>query len=202
MLASTAYFPPISFFAQAVKHGKLTLEAHEHFVKQTYRNRMRIVSANGVLDLIIPVVREQGSKTPIKNVGISHEESWHKQHWHAIVSAYNSTPFFDYYKDEFEFLFDGSITNLWDFNLAIIKNVKRVLNLQFEIFETAEYEKYAENDFRSVISPKNKEQQEMPPYYQIFEEKHGFISDMSVLDLISNIGPEAQLYIKSLGEGG
>jgi len=201
VITSTAYLPPVSFFVFAQKHAGICLEAHENFIKQTYRNRARIASANGALDLSIPITRPQGSKTQIQNIEISYSETWHKQHWHAIVSAYNSSPFFAYYEDEFAPFFDGSYTSLWQFNFDIIQTCFRLLGMQLPITSTTEYNKHVDVDCRVLFSPKHPTEGFVAEsYLQVFEEKYSFLPDMSILDLLCNLGPEAQLYIKRAAE--
>src|SRR5690606_26461381 len=180
----------------------IVLEAHEHYIKQTYRNRMRIASAQGALDLIIPVTRPQGSKTNITDVRISYEECWHTKHWHAIVSAYKSSPYFDYYADEISDFYTIKHTDLWSFTNSILRVCIRLLSLQIKIENTQSFIKeYTSNDKdqRYAMSPKHTTNTTIyPPYTQLFEEKHGFIPNLSILDVLCNVGPESGLYIKKV----
>ena len=204
MIASIAYFPPIEFFARAMQDSHIVLEAHEHYVKQTYRNRMRIASAQGSLDLIIPVTRPQGSKTNITNVLISYDEHWHTKHWHAITSAYKSSPFFEYYADEFYEFYAKQHTDLWSFTNSILQVCIRLLSLQIKIENTQSFIKEYSlngNDQRYTISPKHTTNTTIyAPYPQVFEEKYGFIPNLSILDVLCNVGPESGLYIKKVSE--
>jgi len=204
LVASIAYFPPIEFFARAISKNHLILEAHEHYIKQTYRNRMCIASAQGKLDLIIPVNCPQGSKTNITNVLISYDEAWHKKHWHAITSAYKSTPFFDYYADEFYVFYKHKHTDLWSFTTAIIDMCFNLLSTQIKIEKTQTFiHTYPQttSDCRYTLHPKKEYNKcHFSPYIQLFEEKHGFIPNLSILDILCNLGPESLLYIKNIAK--
>ena len=204
MIASIAYFPPIEFFARAMQDSQIVLEAHEHYIKQTYRNRMRIASAQGPLDLIIPVTRPQGSKTNISDVLISYDECWHTKHWHAIVSAYKSSPYFDYYADEISDFYTVKYTDLWSFTYSILEVCIKLLSIKIKVEKTQSYIKdytSGHNDQRYSINPKNFTHTSIyPPYTQVFEEKHGFIPNLSILDVLCNVGPESGMYIKKVSE--
>lgn len=202
MIASIAYMPPIMFFAYAQQHTQVIFEAHEHYVKQSYRNRCSIYSTQGKQDLILPVTKPSGSKTCIKDVLISYDETWQAQHWHAIRSAYNSSPFFLYYEDELSPFYTKKYRFLWDFSIKLFMLFQSFLKLEITISETSEYlHSYPTNivDLRYALSPKIHMQETCPEYPQVFEEKHGFIPNLSILDLLCNEGPESILYLKRFG---
>lgn len=198
MLFSTAYLPSIQYIALCCKTTDVSIEAHEHFIKQTYRNRTCIASANGILDLIIPVIQPNGSKTNIKDVRISYVETWNKQHWHALVSAYNSSPFFEFYADVFAPFYEKKYDFLWDFNLEILETVFKIIGIKSQVSETSQFTPLGviENDYRYLLSPKKQKIKLIAePYSQVFDDKHGFLSNMSIIDLLCNVGPDSMEYI-------
>lgn len=200
MLVSTSYFPPIVWFAILSQNSEVIIESQEHFVKQTYRNRARIMSANGTLDLIVPVVKPNGSKTNITEVEISYAESWQKQHIHAIVSAYQSSPFFEYYKDYLLSHLQKEYSTLWEMNFAIITTCMSILKIQSEVIVSDAFSPVLSNinDFRYNISPKQEISFVGSEYEQVFGDKFPFEANLSILDLICNLGPESLQYLKSV----
>ncbi|MFO7868220.1 MAG: WbqC family protein [Bacteroidales bacterium] len=204
LIAATSYLPPICFFAYALQSSRIYIEVYEHFVKQSYRNRASIATAQGKLDLIIPVIRVNGSKTNIRDVRISYDESWQKQHWHAIESAYNTSPFFEYYKEYFYPFYSEHYRWLLDFNNNLLETVCSLLSVSVPILYTADflhsYDERQNYDVRYSISPKKEQNFNYNHYIQVFEEKNGFIPGLSILDLICNLGPESIQYIEHLSE--
>ncbi|QIG90571.1 WbqC family protein [Chryseobacterium sp. POL2] len=191
------YFPPISWFAEFLKSDiEVTLEQFEHFPKQTYRNRTNIYAANGRLSLIIPV-RHFG-KTAMKDMEISYAEDWQKQHWRSIKSAYQASPYFEYYEFKLQKLYEEKTTSLVEFNLKCLKTILDILKLDQDFKLSEEYVVESEIDFRNHFSAKKVADKVFPDYYQSFSDKGGFIQDLSVLDLICNLGPESRAYIYNL----
>ena len=173
------------------------LEQHENYIKQTYRNRCRIAAANGVMTLNIPVESGGGEKIPIKDVRISSHGDWQMQHWRSIASAYNSSPFFEYYEDDFRPFYEKKWKFLWDFNWELMQKTLLLLDIQPHIELTKSYNAVVENDFRDAIHPKKESIFPTEKYYQVFEQKYGFFPDLSILDLLCNMGNEAVLYLTS-----
>ena len=138
-LLPTAYFGPISYYAILLQHPNCTIELHEHFVKQSIRNRCDIYGANGKLQLTIPKQRKGSDKTIIKEIQISYKQDWQKEHWNAIVSSYNSSPFFEYYKDEFLPFFEQEEILLIDFNIKLQAVILKLLQEEEEAKTTTEY---------------------------------------------------------------
>lgn len=202
MLVSTAYLPSIQYIALCEQSQEIYIEAHEHYLKQSYRNRTRIVSSQGILDLTIPVDRPNGSKTKIKDVKISYAEAWNRKHWHALVSAYNSSPFFEFYQDYFSKLYEEQNDFLWDFNMKLLNVIFDVTGIKTVIKETDSFKELNQNnieDYRYTLSPKKEENQNpFPLYNQVFDESLGFIQNVSIIDAICNIGPETKKYCKDL----
>jgi len=191
----TAYFGPISYYAIVLQHPNCTIEMHEHFIKQSIRNRCDIYGANGKLQLTIPKQRKGSSKTIIKEIQISYKQNWQKEHWNAIVSSYNSSPYFEYYKDEFLPFFEKEEMLLIDLNNKLQVVILKFLQEEKDIKTTTEY--LHQGNFSDLRNQNwNLEKQER--YDQVFMEKHGFIANLSILDLLFNLGPESADYLHNL----
>lgn len=195
---STAYFPSIRYVATLINHSKVVIEQYETYPKQTYRNRTVIATANGVLPLTVPVVRVNGNHTYTKDIEICYAENWAIKHWRAIESAYNSSPYFLYYKDDVEAVFNKKHSTLLELNMDIIAFVMKKLRLDTEVLLSDDYvEVYdVSEDYRNVFLPKRKEIVSLPQYTQVFEDRLGFLQDLSILDLLFNLGPDSITYLK------
>ena len=168
---------------------------HEHFVKQSIRNRCDIYGANGKLQLTIPKQRKGSDKTIIKEIQISYKQSWQKEHWNAIVSSYNSSPYFEYYKDELQPFFEKEEMLLIDFNHKLQAVILKLLQEEKDVKTTTEY--LHKGDFSDLRNHKwHLAKQER--YDQVFMEKYGFIANLSILDLLFNLGPESGDYLHNL----
>ena len=195
VLLPIAYLGPISYFAIILKAEEVHIESKEHFVKQSVRNRCSILGANGKQTLTIPKQRKSSDKTIIEEIHISNKDKWQKLHWQSIVSAYNSSPFFDYYKDELEYFYNSTFINLFDFNLNLTHKILQLLQEEREMKITTEFQaNFSGNDFRNHTFNTEKENK----YEQVFNEKHNFIPHLSILDLLFNLGPETEEYILNL----
>jgi len=198
ILLSTAYFAPVRYFTHLAVFSERYIEQHEHFIKQTYRNRAVILGANGPISLIVPVEKGRERKIKIKDLRISYDEEWQRNHWRTIFSAYNSSPFFEYYSDELEPFFRKKYEFLFDFNQQIAESLMEMLDLQTEVHLTETFEQIPEGslNFRERINPKAHRNTPDPhfiaqPYTQVFSEKFGFMADLSILDLLFNEGPSS-----------
>lgn len=198
VVLSTAYFPPVQYISKLIA-GSVTIEAHESYLKQTYRNRCSILAANGPMALTVPVVKWHGQQMPIAEVQIDYDKPWQKQHLKSIESAYKSSPFFDYYIDDLMPFFENRHERLFDFNQRILEVILKSLSIAPNICYTTDYDKAIENkvDLRYAISPKESQQQPDPyfapvEYYQVFADRHGFTPNLSILDLLFNEGPMAK----------
>ncbi|HWY37386.1 MAG TPA: WbqC family protein [Bacteroidia bacterium] len=195
MLLSTAYLPPVEYFQKIISSKTVFIEKHEHFVKQTYRNRCHIYGANGIQALSIPLVNGH-EKTIISEKKIAYAENWQQQHWRSIESAYRNSPYFIYYEDELRFFYKEKFDLLLEYNTEILKVLLKLLKLNVEIDFTETFERKSGNDFREAISPKNKiELAEFNPYSQVFSEKYGFKPNLSIIDLIFNKGPDTKEFL-------
>lgn len=198
ILLSTACFPPVQYFSKFLLFENIYIEQFEHFAKQTYRNRYEIMAANGIISLVVPVVKGRGRKVKIKDLQISYDTNWQRNHWRTIFSAYNSSPFFEYYKDDIRPFFEKHHKFLFDFNLEIIETLCELLEIEPNIVLTENFEQVPVNtlNFREEITPKKhfaKPDKKFIPqqYTQVFHEKTGFAPNLSVLDLLFNEGPNS-----------
>ena len=201
-LLSTAYLPSIAWFQHALSGQEFYIESQENFVKQSYRNRSKILTANGVLDLIVPICHHK-EKQLITDIRINENEAWRKQHWQAICSAYGKSAFFLYYRDSLEHLYFGSNQkNLFDWNYDLIKLLIKLLKLELQPKYTKEFEKQplGKTDLRNAFvakgNPPFEELLFTKKYYQVFAEKFEFVPNLSVLDLLFNVGPISGDYLK------
>ncbi len=202
-LFSTAYFPPVAYTARMVHYAEkgadICIEIHETFPKQTYRNRMNIMTAGGVRILTVPVIRENHSRT--EEVLIDYKERWNIIHLRTLTAAYSASPYFMFYKDEIEALLTRRYERLVDLNQAalewLLKRLKTVCTPHF----STDYHPNAHEpkDFRNSFSPKVPYPTDtMPAYYQVFSDRLPFTPNLSTLDLLFNLGPEAREYLISL----
>ncbi|NVO19344.1 MAG: WbqC family protein [Bacteroidetes bacterium] len=197
-----AYFPPIYWWSLALHHKNFLIENRETYPKQTYRNRCYIYSANGPMQLNIPVRKTMGNHTPISEIEIDHTKNWKLVHWRSIESSYSKTPYFLFYKDIFSRYFDYDHQFLHEYTFSIIQTCIVALKAKsIEPSFTTEYIKDP-NDLREMLNPKIAPRQlgfrTFPRYIQPFEERHGFIENLSILDLLFNLGPDAQNYLEML----
>ncbi len=196
---TSAYLAPVEYYIALANAETVYLEQFDFYEKQTYRNRCNILSANAVIALTIPVEKPSGEKILICDVRISEHNDWQIQHWRSIESAYNSTPFFEYYKDDFLPFYEKKWDFLWDFNFELQSKVLELLDLQPRIEFTENYQAILNEgmiDLRESIHPKKITQTEnMKSYYQVFEQRFGFQKNLSIIDLLFNMGNESQLIV-------
>ncbi|OQX98921.1 MAG: hypothetical protein B6I24_04010 [Bacteroidetes bacterium 4572_128] len=196
ILLESFYLAPIQYYSKLLNY-KALIEVNENYTKQTYRNRCKIYSANGIQTLSIPVKNEKKQKTLVKDVKISYETNWQKQHYKSIKSAYGRSPFYEYFIDEIKIFYFKKYKFLLDFNTEfqnlIIENLEIENNFSFTKNYISKYQ-FDILDFRGKISPKKKLADNeflMKNYIQVFENKFGFKSNLSIIDLLFNEGPNA-----------
>ena len=200
---SLTYCGPVQWYQKLFRYERCFIEQHENFIKQTYRNRCVIASANGPLTLSVPIEKNEDrnaqGKTLIRDLRISDHDNWRHVHWNALVSAYNDSAFFEYYADDLRPFYERKWRFLFDFNMEITHKLCELLNIEPNISLTSSFELTPQgDDFREGIRPKKPAPDAMfspKSYYQVYEHKHGFLPNMSVLDLLFNEGNEAILYL-------
>lgn len=219
VLLSITYFGPVQWYQKLNQFDHVLLEQHEHFLKQTYRNRCVIATTQGLQAFSVPVEAPSGaplSKTDVREVRISNHGKWRKEHWNALQSAYGESPFFEFYEDDIRPFFEDHWEYLFDFNMAITKKMCELLDIHPHIILTESYLNSLPTgerlrvgapagmgrggalDFRTTIHPKRpgEDSDFLPkPYYQVYKERFGFLPNLSILDLLFNMGNEAVLYL-------
>ncbi len=223
-LLSAFYFGSVEHYRLLAQHPKVIIDIGEHYERQSYRTRTRIVGPNGVQDLTVQIARRSGEKMPMHSVGLSYIETWPQQHVHAIRSAYGNTPWFIHFIDEIEAVVLKKYDRLVDLDLATMRLGMKWLGLRTEVVVSEEYVEVASGkslaassplptlrlaaselplellDLRTSFHPKRPLPPEVsmaPTYTQIFADRHGFQPRMSVIDLVMNTGPDAKRLIRS-----
>lgn len=199
ILIHPTYFPSVAHFAAIIKADTVTFEVCDNFQKQTYRNRCYIYGANGKLLLNVPVVHSQKNRQMYKDVSIADTENWQSHHWKSLQSTYKMSPFFEFYDYEIEPLFTQKFNSILDFNLQCFKIICNCLELDIDIKTTSIFEKEPTNisDYRSLVNAKKEPQYNFTPYTQVFTQKHGWIENLSILDLLFNEGPNTINYLQT-----
>ena len=194
ILLSSAYLPPINFFTAINSGGDVLIEQYDNYCKQTYRNRCRIAAASGIQALTVPIVKGTAPKQIMKDVRISDHGDWRRQHWNALESAYMNSPFFMYYQDEFRPYYEKKYEFLIDFNTELTLRIMELAGINKPTKLTESYCKKDENllDLRQMVNPGINEPENCRHYWQVFKQKHGFIGNLSAIDLLFNMGPEFQ----------
>ena len=210
-LLQSTYFGPVQWYQKLNRYDRCIVEQYDSFHKQTYRNRCVIATANGPQALTVPVESNGGEKCLMRDVRISDHNQWRRVHWNALQSAYSESPFFDYYADDLHPFFEQRYTFLFDFNEAIRQKVCELIDLHPTVVYASEYITELStlnsqlptpnsqlSDFRTVIDAKHPQLDpsfEAKRYWQVFQHKHGFLPNLSILDLLFCMGPESVFYL-------
>ncbi len=197
ILIHPSYFPSVSHFVAIAQADLVTFEMEDHFQKQTNRNRMYIYSPNGIQLLNIPVKHSTEPHQKIKEVRLETAFDWQKQHFKSLEAAYRTSPFFEYFEDDIRVVFEKKHTFLMDLNLETMALVSKCLGLEFDYNESEEYFHMVTDkaDYRGLVNGK-KDLSIFDPYTQVFGDKHGYLNNLSILDLLFNEGRYALDYLK------
>lgn len=188
-------FPPVYFFRNLAQ-GPILLEKHENYQKRSFRNKFIIAGANGPLTLTIPLKKGKHQGQLITDVLIAYDEPWQKKHLWTIMTAYQSAPYFEFYYVNIEKLYVQASKYLFDFDWIIIEYFCQLLDIDPPTF-TLQYQNSAQQDLRGKMTPKNYFEFLVPPYNQVFEDRHGYLNNLSILDLLFCLGPESSVYLKT-----
>ena len=202
VLLTTTYFGPIDWYSKLYRADRVSMEACESFIKQTYRNRCVIATANGPQALTVPV--EHGGSRLIRDIRISNHGSWRRVHWNALQSAYSESPFFEYYADDLHPFFEHDYEFLYDFNFEIMLKVCELLDIHPHVEHTTSFQP-SPTTLNAPLSTLNSklsarlcrfaQQRTLNPYWQVFAHKYGFQPNLSILDLLFCMGPEGIFYL-------
>lgn len=204
ILIELQYLGTVQYYTKFLKYPTVCIEQHENYRKGSFRNRCCIATANGVMALSIPLLKGKHQQAPIRAVEVDNSYDWQLLHWKSIQTAYGSSPFFEYYEDDLKRLYQKKYRLLFDFCLDLQELVLKWLQFRPTIRFSTEFVKEVtapQIDFRNIILPKHYDQNNDPhfsavPYPQVFEEKHGFLPNLSILDLLFCTGPEAVFYLQ------
>lgn len=198
ILLHPTYFPSIAHFVSIAQAKSLVFEIEDNYQKQTFRNRTAIYGANGKLVLSVPVVFTQKTRQLFKDIKIANETQWQAQHFKSLQSAYSTSPFFEFYADDLQPLFSNKEIYLVDFNFKCLEFIMECLRLDVAFTKTESFEKTVNDkiDLR-YLTKRKQELQQLNSYPQVFDSKHGFIGNLSILDLIFNEGTNAMNYLQS-----
>jgi hypothetical protein len=197
ILISTAYLPPVEYFSLIKDADEILVEREENYLKQTYRNRCYILSANGAHSLSVPVFLGSVHKTPVKEIRIDYSKRWQQVHLRAVIASYRASPFFEFYFEEIEKCILKDHEFLMDLNTSLTEAIMEILGIKKSISYTGSFlpPGSIDNDFRYSISPKKKSAFTAKEYTQVFNHSAGLSPGMSIIDLMFNMGPESILYL-------
>ncbi len=201
VLLSSAYFPPYHYFALIQRYRDVLIENQENYIKQTWRNRCRICSSNGPMNLSVPVLEGSFHKIPFSKVRIDYTKRWQQVHLGALEASYRAAPFFEFYYDKIREVINARYEFLWELNLHSMNTVCGILklNASLELTDIFNREPYVPGDFRYSLSPKKGVPESTfrkKSYSQVFSDRFGFIPWLSILDLLFNEGPFSLKYLE------
>lgn len=192
----TAYLPSIQYMSLFLKTESPSIEILESYQKQSCRTRANVMTANGMQSLTVPVIKTNGNHTLTKDIEIAYKEPWQHIHLRCLESAYKKSAFFDYYFPYLEKAYKNKFKTIVELNDFCMQTILKLLKVNKEFSHTTDYEKITDmNDYRLSLSKTTTNNYEMPHYYQVFADRHGFVSNLSVIDLLFNEGPNAISYL-------
>lgn len=195
----TAYLPSIEYVSLFLKTDDVSIELYETYQKQSCRTRCNVMTANGIQTLTIPVIKTNGNHTLTKDIEISYKEAWQQIHLRCLESAYRKSAYFDYYFPYFEKIYKQKFNTLIELNDYCLKTTLKLLKVKKEYSYTEDFEKIADDrDFRISLSKNNYNNFEMKPYYQVFADRHGFVSNLSIVDLLFNEGSNSTYNVQCI----
>ena len=192
------YLPPVGYFSLLNRHRtNVLIDKEEHFIKQTYRNRAHVYSPDGVLSLVVPVVKGAKVHTRVKDVKISYDFNWQRLHWMSLQACYRRSAYFEYYEDDLARFYQHKTTYLFDYNQQLLQMLLDMMKLKVVISFTESYAPRYEQmaDYRTYFNAKNPYEFEQKPYFQVFEDRRGFIKNLSIVDLLFSQGPQTINYL-------
>ena len=205
---SSAYLAPVSYYACLLHADRVVTEQHDHYMKQTYRNRCTIAGPDGPLALTVPIVKPDTPKCPMCDIRISDHGNWRHLHWNALESAYGQSPFWEYYRDDFRPFYEQRYDYLMDYNEALQSLVCSLIDFEPRVERSGQYLSATDADgnlldLREAIHPKRDLHLSLPhyrpvEYYQVFATRLGFLPDLSIIDLLCNMGPESLLVLRQM----
>lgn len=198
ILLHPSYFPSIEQMAAVAQADSVVWEVEDNYQKQTYRNRAFIAHSNGILLLNVPIKHnKEGKRQKAKDVLVENDFPWQEKHWKSLQSAYRTSPFFEFYEDDLKHLFTNPVDGLLAHNLEIYETLSELIGIEVKTSNTQVYEKQPEEkDLRYLINSKRISTYQTEPYTQVLEANHGFLPNLSVLDLLFNEGPNALEYLE------
>jgi len=199
VLLHPTYFPNIAHFVAMLQADHIIFEVCDNYQKQTYRNRSSIYAANGKLDINVPVIYSQKNRQRTSEIAIFNADNWQLQHLKSLEFAYRTSPFFEFYIDDLMPLFEIKAHSIMDFNLKCIAFIFNCLQLPFTYSRTTSFELEPTKikDARGLANSRKEIQQHFSKYAQVFDDKHGFLPNLSILDLLFNEGPNSESYLES-----
>ncbi|MFD0793884.1 WbqC family protein [Mucilaginibacter litoreus] len=192
------YLPPVEFFSKLnTFKPNIVFEREEHFPKQTYRNRANIYSPDGALSLVVPVIKGSKNHTKTRDVKISYDFRWQRLHWMSLQACYRRSAYFEYYEDKFAPFYEKQYEYLFDFNRELLELILSFMKIKLDLKFTETYEKSYQDitDLREAFNAKTPTYYEQKQYFQVFDERMGFIQNLSIVDLLFNQGPQAVNYL-------
>lgn len=199
VLLSSVYFPDTEYFSALIKSDKAYIDLSENYKRQTYRNRCKILTCNGVLPLVVPVKRSAGKQ--INNIEIDYSVNWQRIHIHAIVSAYGKAPFFQFYADSLLNILKMKFKHLHELNLKILSELVNLLGIQTEIISLTDFheiikENLPDRRLTGKTGIKSFNVENFGSYIQVFSDRFSFIPNLSIIDLLFNLGPDSLMYLE------
>ncbi len=197
-ILSTAYLPPVEWLA-LLAGGEARIERLEHYQKQSYRNRACVMTGNGVQLLSVPVLHS-ATKMPVSEVRIEYKTPWQRNHWRTLVSAYGNSPYFLFYRDALQPFYEEKTEFLFDFNLRLVQTLLKLMGIRKTLALTDSFEPLQDGDARTTIRPGAIAMEEYPfkieeTYSQVFDDRFGFVPNLSAVDLLFNMGPDSRAYL-------